>query len=105
MMPDRADAVCNSHLPSLPCHARLVLALESALLSHRSAPPRLEAAVCECVADLKAQSLTPEQVLATITELVHRVSCSAWMGIPPGEVEALAAQIVEWSAAAYQRTE
>ncbi len=104
-MSDRVDAVCNSHLPSLPCHARLVLALESALLSHRSAPPRLETAVCECVADLKAQRLTLEQVNETIAGVVRRVSDSAWMGIPPREVDSLAAQIVEWSTAAYQRTE
>ena len=104
-MPDGANEVCNSHLPSLPCHARLVLAIESALLSHRSASPRLETAACECVADLKAQRLTLEQVNETIAGVVRRVSDSAWMGIPPREVDSLAAQIVTWSAAAYQRTE
>jgi hypothetical protein len=104
-MPDGADEICNSHLPSLPCHARLVLAIEAALLGHRSAPPRLEMAVCECVADLKAQRLTLEQVNETISDVVRRASNSAWMGIPPREVDSLAAQIFAWSAAAYQRTE
>ena len=104
-MPDPADAMHNGHLPSLPCHARLVLAVESALLSHQSAPQRLESAVCDCVADLKAQRLASEQVLATITEVVRRVSATAWMEIPSREVEALVAQIVDWSAAAYLRPE
>ena len=104
-MPDGAHKVCDSHLPSLPCHARLVLAIEAALLSHRSAPPRLETAICECVADLKAQRLTLEQVNETIAGVVRKVSDNAWMGIPPGEVDTLAAQVAAWSVAAYQRTE
>ena len=103
-MSEGADLARNKYLPSLPCQARLVLALQSALLGHHSDSQRLQTAVCECVADLKAQRLTSEQVIATISELVRQVSCGEWMRIPPSEATALASQVAHWSAAEYDRS-
>lgn len=93
----------HEHLPSLQCHARLVLALESAVLSRRSNPERLAAVVEECVADLRTQKLTEEQIVATMTELVDGVTSAAWSRVPPSEAEALAAEVAAWSAAACRR--
>ncbi|HEU4641604.1 MAG TPA: hypothetical protein VFS44_04050 [Gemmatimonadaceae bacterium] len=102
-MQDRERAKHHEFLPSLPCHARLVLALESAILSHCASNPRLEAAVEECVADLTAQRLTEEQIVSTMTELVDGVASAAWSRAPSSEAKALAATVAEWSAAACRR--
>ncbi|HEX6533916.1 MAG TPA: hypothetical protein VF041_04920 [Gemmatimonadaceae bacterium] len=93
----------HAHLPGLRCHARLVLALESALLSGRPDIERLDAVVEECVANLRAQELTEEQVVHTMMELVSGVTAGSWSRCPEWESEALAAEVAARSAAAYRR--
>jgi hypothetical protein len=102
-MQDREPGKHHEFLPSLPCHARLVLALESAVLSHHSNDARLEAAVEECVADLRAQRLSEEQIVSTITELADGVVSSAWSRAPASEGESLRAMVAAWSAEACRR--
>ena len=103
MRDDEHQQQHNEFLPALPCHARLVLALESAVLSHRSNTERLMSVVDDCVVDLRAQGLDEHQIVTTMTELVADITSAAWSRSAEEESAALTAEVAACSAAACRR--
>ena len=103
MRDDEHQPQHNEFLPALPCHARLVLALESAVLSHRRNSERLTSVVDDCVADLRSQGLDEQQIIATMTELVSDITSAAWARSAEEDSAALTAEVAACSAAACRR--